>query len=78
MNFQIPEEIVKETTKCNKELKCLTGEAILHCNILYQAKDEDIFYQCLEKGDCAYLEPFKETTICTCPIRKEIYQRYKT
>ncbi len=77
MKIKISEETVLKTTKCSKNFRCLSGENENLCRVVYFMSDKINFVKCLGDKDCPYLESHKKTELCNCPIRNEIYQRYK-
>lgn len=77
MKIEIPEEVIQKTTKCNKNFRCLLGEKENLCRIICHMSGNVYFVKCEGNKDCPYLEPHKKTELCNCPVRNEIYHRYK-
>lgn len=77
MKMEIGQDVIQRTSKCEKDFRCLSGYTGHLCRILCYMKEDIYFVKCMEKVDCAYLETHEKTRLCNCPVRKEIYQRYK-
>jgi hypothetical protein len=87
MEFRISYESVKRTTKCPSNFFCLTNvrnpmcskerpmcsvEVPLESMIFVKDKNQYNAY-----NDCAYKVAHGAGHLCTCPVRFEIYSRYK-
>jgi hypothetical protein len=72
----ISEETLENTTKCTKGFSCLYGEGKPFCEVDYAVGDEVIFVECPD-GACSYWMPFGSASVCNCPTRREIYNRYR-
>ena len=77
MKIEIPEEIIQKTVKCNKNLRCLSGDDKNLCRVICYIGKDTYFVRCLDDKGCPYLEAHKKTELCNCPVRNEIYNRYK-
>ncbi len=77
MTFEISDEI-KKMTKCLFNFECLNSN---HCNICpIERKFDGILLATDEKkqkAGCAYLIPFGYRHFCKCPVRIELFERYK-
>jgi hypothetical protein len=79
MAYQISDEIIKQTTKCLFDFECMTNDKWETCSIYryYEGNGLGITDKC-QKSSCRYSMPFGFTYFfCHCPVRREIYQRYK-
>jgi hypothetical protein len=77
MDIEIDEDIKKSTTKCEKDIKCLVDKTYELCKVTESVHDKVIFVECLEENYCIYKMGFGYSNTCNCPIRKEIYKKYK-
>jgi hypothetical protein len=78
VKFKIPEDIVKKAAKCEKKLRCLSENNENICKVLCHMEFDICFVKCSnEDKDCPYFEPHTRTSLCKCPVRNEIYMRYK-
>lgn len=76
MNIEIDDDIIKKTTKCGKKFSCLCGEITQLCKV-EECMGEIIFIKYKEQNLCKYRTYFGYSQVCTCPVRKELYYRYK-
>lgn len=77
MKIEIGDDVIKATTKCEKCFSCLSDNLEHSCKVEYCVSDTVYFVKCLNLAHCNYKVPFGDGHFCTCPIRKEIYNRYK-
>lgn len=77
-DIEIDEEIKQSAIKCKKDFRCLTDNNYELCKIIESVRDNVLFIECLELKHCSYKTSFGYSSyICNCPVRKEIYRRYK-
>lgn len=76
MNIKIDDNIIQKTTKCRKNFSCLSGE-INHICKVEECMSEIIFIKCAEQNPCKYRTYFGYSQLCSCPVRRELYFRYK-
>jgi hypothetical protein len=73
--LEINEKIIQQTTMCNKNFACLNGSHPC-CSVERSCGHQALFI----KGsdcDCLYKISFGfSSSICTCPVRKEIHRLY--
>ena len=74
MNNKIDKKTIDETA-CEKSFECLTNPDSL-CKVTTCIKGEVHFLECSEK-ECKFKTPFGDDYFCSCPVRKEMYNRYK-
>jgi hypothetical protein len=79
MSFEIDEDVKNNTTECEKDCVCISDKDYHLCKVVRSTnKDKIIFIECLEKNPCNYKMQFGlSSLICNCPIRKEIFRKYK-
>jgi len=73
--MEIEKEILDKTVHCTKDFDCLKNNNI-HCKVENCVNNEVYFVECCEKNPCNYRVNFGNSHICTCPTRKEIYNKY--
>ena len=73
----ISEDALKNTTRCEKEFSCLSGDSECLCKVEYCVDDSVLFVGGRVNSTCRYQMSFGDRIICSCPIRKEIYKRWK-
>jgi len=77
MVIKINEDIIKQTTKCKKNLSCLSGDTTGLCEVEACINEKIHFLKCTYSNLCGYQIPFGYSSVCSCPVRKELYNRYK-
>jgi len=75
MKFQINEETLKATTRCMKGFSCLEGDRSDLCRVTQSVIGDVIFIECHEPY-CTYKLDYGNSKICTCPTRRQIYNKY--
>lgn len=76
MRFDIDQQLVNQTTDCVNDLVCLSGKEESLCKIkFYDGKR--LLTECLEEGYCPYKRIFNFVKFCNCPVRIEIFKKYK-
>jgi hypothetical protein len=77
MSIKVSQNTIAQATKCQSNYSCLSGTAPDVCKVeqafggglvLFVKKDTSYF--------CPYSGRFGMSPVCSCPVRKEIYQRY--
>jgi hypothetical protein len=75
--FKIGIKIAAAATRCQHSLACLQGGASL-CPVEKEVGDQSIFVTCLKEGRCPYQHRFGNSCyLCTCPVRQDIYRKYR-
>ena len=77
MIIKISDLTIKETIKCKKDFSCLDEKRKELCKVNHNVGNEVHFIECLDTESCSYMLSFGDSIICTCPVRKEIYNQYK-
>jgi hypothetical protein len=76
MIFKVDDSTIKETTKCEKNFSCLSEKRKELCKVTHKVEDEVFFVECQDTESCSYRSLFGYSFICTCPVRKVIYNKY--
>jgi hypothetical protein len=74
MRKKIDKKIIN-STECEKSFECLISQETL-CRVKLCLAGEVHFLQCDDKK-CKFKMYFGKEPLCTCPVRMEIYNRYK-
>lgn len=78
MTFEIDVDILNNTDKCKNNFSCLFNGKECLCNVERCINGNICFVKPLNGNRvCDYKLSWKNTFICNCPTRKEIYNRYK-
>jgi len=73
--MKIEKEILEKTVHCKKNFDCIINNNI--CGKVVSCVDKEVhFVECREINFCNYRLIFGNSYICTCPTRKEIYNKY--
>jgi hypothetical protein len=72
----VSKPIQDRTTRCQSDFSCLSGPLDSICKITRRIAGDVFIIQCAEKSTCKYCECFGSWSICTCPIRMELYKRH--
>lgn len=73
----INENVLKDTRRCRKNFICLTGEGECLCELRYCYNGKSYFIKADNNTTCNYKVSFANHVLCSCPTRKEIYNRYR-
>ncbi len=77
MAIEIREDIIKLTTRCMNDFSCLDGVKKCLCEVRGSSGQDTPFINFSLDRECIYCVPIKNSTLCFCPTRREIYKRYK-
>ncbi len=75
MKYHINEDTMRVTSQCERNYSCLSGHKECLCKI-EKARGNVLFIH-PENTNCKYRSSFAYFKICLCPIRNEIYERYR-
>lgn len=76
MDIGISDRVLEATTKCKKDFCCLNGKGDL-CTIADCVNDQILFVQVKDGEYCPYKQQFGNEFICGCPVRKELFDKYR-
>ena len=76
MGYHICEEIKKSAIHCQKNFVCLTRDNASICKVISTINDNTMYVYCQNKIVCPYQYQYNGRTLCTCPVRKGIYNKY--
>ena len=77
IEFQINDNVLRDTTKCRKDFSCLSGEKECLCELKYCSYDQSYYINPNTEKFCNYMICYGSTILCSCPVRREIFDRYK-
>ena len=75
MEFEVSEEARQNARKCWRGFVCLSGHEENICTVRDYV-GEVLFVEKRIESYCPYDVTFGYSHICTCPVRREIYERY--
>lgn len=75
--MKIDKQTLKKTNDCQKNFECLVDDCNVLCKLVDSINQKVHFVECILTDDCKYKIPFSSyRNVCTCPSRKEIFNRY--
>lgn len=76
MKIVVSEKSLHDADNCQNNYSCLNGDRDSLCPVTRNINDKVHFINCLNHS-CMYQMAFGLAYICTCPVRKEIYNKYR-
>jgi hypothetical protein len=75
MKYEIDGAIIKTAIHCKNNHACLEGTIPL-CPVEHCAMHWVHFLKCCHDELCPYKSTVENATVCTCPVRKDIFKQY--
>ncbi len=75
--IDIDEAILKSASKCERGFSCLSGHDRAICPPENLIQNDVLFVKSAQTKTCPYLVHFGFGFVCSCPVRKRIYKRYR-
>jgi len=75
-DLKVDDDVIKNTNRCKKDHSCLSDLTDL-CKVEMCIADKIHFIKCMNGHTCNYRITFGYSFVCTCPVRKELYNKYK-
>ena len=75
--IEMDKEVLKKTI-CENNFECLNNEDHNYCKVEKSIEDKVFFIENFNHRDCNNTIPFGKSDICICPVRKEIFKKYRT
>jgi hypothetical protein len=77
-DIEIGDDIKKSTTKCEINYACLSERNHEFCPIISTVGKKMLCLDCTSGRRCNYRVRYGVSAfLCTCPVRREIYRKYK-
>jgi hypothetical protein len=73
--YNIPLEVLLEAKKCIKQHACLTDNEYKLCGIRLTTENASRMI-CGSDDGCPYKSQLGKETVCTCPVRHAIHNKY--
>ena len=73
----VSEKAIDQATKCINYFDCLSMKTRRICKVEPLPDSDQLV--CAGKPEevmCKYRKPFRHVHVCSCPVRKELYNRY--
>jgi hypothetical protein len=74
--FEISKSILDQAVNCDQNYACLKNSGSNCCKTDFCVNDKILFIKDL-KRECSYSKSFGYSYICNCPVRMEIFNKYK-
>jgi hypothetical protein len=75
--IEIDQAILSSTTRCRRGFSCLSAVSRSICPPEQFIQDDVLFVKSARTKMCPYLVHFGLGFVCSCPVRKGIYKRYR-
>jgi len=73
----VNEHVKTAASRCCKEYSCLSENPGSLCRVIFCVNSKILGVLCTEEDFCTYKHTMEDRTCCTCPVRLEIYEKYK-
>ena len=77
MHISVSDEARRAATKCEKVFSCLEGGRNDLCEVESCIDGKVHFLKCLNDSYCSYQQSFGYGVLCSCPVRMEIFNKFK-
>ncbi len=79
MHNHVSKEKIDMTTRCKCDFKCLHDDSFQVCPVENPITPQGVYFIKMVHSICnsSYCLSFGNSYICRCPVRKELYERYK-
>ncbi len=75
--MEIDKKTISVTWNCPRDFDCLNSDSHVYCNVENCINKKVLFVKYVGKSFCNYKMSFGNSSICTCPTRKEIFNKYR-
>lgn len=76
MRMEVSTPVLTQTTLCGNEFACLSSSYAKICKVRGHVVKGSLVVECAADAPCKYQMSFGTWSICSCPTRKEIFERY--
>lgn len=73
----IDDKIIAGTLLCKRNFGCMKNNMHVYCKVEDCVNEKIHFVRCVDNLHCSYKMVFGNSNMCTCPMRKEIFNKYK-
>ncbi|MCX6295556.1 MAG: hypothetical protein NTX97_05740 [Bacteroidetes bacterium] len=74
--MEIDKKVLAQATACIKSISCLNKSSSSLCEVVECLNNTIYFLNCAATNTCNYKVSFGISNTCTCPVRKEIFDKY--
>ena len=76
MVYEIDDKILDLTTRCLCDFLCICDEPGEICPVERVIPGTALYINPKEHCYCAYLRTYGAEFVCSCPVRRELYEKY--
>lgn len=76
MKAEATKEVQAKAPECTKDCGCLKPGGEPNCTVSGTVDGTILFTQTRASGGCTYQHSFGSSFICTCPVRKELFEKH--
>ena len=77
MNVEISEDALRKTERCPRGMQCLKNGGRPECRVERMVVGNGVFVYSKDFNICSYRISHARSYVCICPVRIELFQRYK-
>ena len=77
METKVEDYILQATNKCKNNFSCLDGMEECMCKIIHSNNNHTVQIDGKPVSACNYILSMGAKMYCLCPVRNELYNRYK-
>jgi len=78
MKYDLDLQVVDRAKDCPKGQPCLKDPGFTLCPVSARLAADTLVVHCKGRPDCMYRDPLGDIAVCRCPVRKEIYAKYRS
>jgi len=76
MLLEVSEKTVSNAMHCKKNFDCLKKDKQVCCKVENCISKKVFFINCADNHSCNYKLSFGNSYLCTCAVRKEIFNKH--
>ena len=76
MKRKVSPGTIQRAEACCCDHACLSSAGSSICRAQGQKYGSTVLIECLDERDCPYKRRYLTLTICTCPVREELYDKH--
>lgn len=74
---EVDKRVFNKTLQCKKNFNCVKTSNHECCKVEHCVNNQVHFVKCPDAVICNYKMNFGGSSFCSCPVRKEIYNKYR-
>ena len=77
LELSVGDEFREKVCRCRKQQCCLEGATESLCRVIDCVAEKVFFVHGEDGHSCSYCLSFGDSHYCNCPVRQELYRKYK-